>query len=36
METWMVHGERTMAELSRLCTLALDQLAPSLRPGVAI
>jgi hypothetical protein len=27
METWMVHGERTMAELSRLCHLALDQLA---------
>jgi len=27
METWMVHGERTMAELSRLCNLALDQLA---------
>jgi AcrR family transcriptional regulator len=26
METWMVHGERTMAELSRLCNLALDQL----------
>jgi AcrR family transcriptional regulator len=26
METWMVHGERTMAELSRLCHLALDQL----------
>ncbi|MBJ7359634.1 TetR/AcrR family transcriptional regulator [Nocardioides sp.] len=26
METWMVHGERTMAELSRLCQLALDQL----------
>ena len=26
METWMVHGERTMAELSLLCQLALDQL----------
>lgn len=26
METWMVHGERTMAELSRLCHVALDQL----------
>jgi AcrR family transcriptional regulator len=27
METWMVHGERSMAELSRLCHLALDQAA---------
>ena len=36
METWMVHGERTMAELSRMCHLALDQLEPSLRPGTAI
>ena len=35
METWMVHGERTMAELSRLCTLALDQLAPSLQHGAS-
>jgi len=26
MEIWMVHGARTMAELSRLCQLALDQL----------
>ena len=27
METWMVHGEPSMAELSRLCHLALDRLA---------
>jgi hypothetical protein len=27
METWMVHGEPSMAELSRLCHAALDQLA---------
>lgn len=27
METWMVHGEPSMAELSRLCHAALGQLA---------
>ena len=27
METWMVHGERTMAELSRLCHGALEQVS---------
>lgn len=29
METWMVHGERTMAELSRLCHAALEQVSAS-------
>jgi len=27
METWMVHSDRSLAELSRLCHEALDQLA---------
>jgi hypothetical protein len=27
METWMVHGDGTMTDLSRLCRQALDRLA---------
>jgi AcrR family transcriptional regulator len=30
METWMVHGDGTMADLSRLCHQALGQLSSSL------
>jgi hypothetical protein len=30
METWMVHSDRSLAELSRLCHVALDQLARGL------
>jgi AcrR family transcriptional regulator len=30
METWMVHSDRSLAELSRLCHAALDQVAAGL------